>query len=313
LTYPYESKDVQKLADFQNELLLRAKLRDPTDEMLGATLQPIDDTLRAQLGIPPGQGLLIVSIANHGPCAQAGLKLNDILLSLAGQPLGAAEDLTKQLKAAGDATVPLKILRTGKPLTIQIRPIYRVTLGPVAESKAEYYIGVSIDPVDDAMRAQLPLPEGQGVVVKEVTSGSPAEKAGVKQHDIILEMGGRPIDSPQTLASSVQSIQDKPTTLKVLRAGKVLTIPVTPAQRQVEPSPTTKGDVRWWLLQQAVPGSTPLNLLATPNLEAQAPALGGAEDLRHRLDRVDQELKALRAAVEKLNEALRSDKPAKRD
>src|SRR5439155_18219225 len=124
-----------------------------------------------------------------GASAQAGLKQNDVLLSLGGQPLAAADDLTKQLKAAGEAAAPLKVLRAGKPITIQVRPIYRVTLAPVAEQKTEYYIGVSIDAPDDAVRAQLALPNGQGVVVSEVVSGSPAEKAGVKKHDVVLELG----------------------------------------------------------------------------------------------------------------------------
>src|SRR5205807_1114219 len=110
-------------------------------ETLGATLKPIDDTLRAQLDIPSGQGLLVTCLRGDGPGAQAGLKQNDIVLSLAGKPLAAADDLPKQLKAAGEAPVPLKILRAGKPITIQVRPVYRVTLGPVTEQKAEYYIG----------------------------------------------------------------------------------------------------------------------------------------------------------------------------
>src|SRR5690349_8126864 len=38
--------------------VLVARLHDPTDEMLGATLRPVDDVLRAQLGIAAGRGLL---------------------------------------------------------------------------------------------------------------------------------------------------------------------------------------------------------------------------------------------------------------
>src|SRR5438309_10429079 len=36
-----------------------ARLQGPADDLLGATLQPVGDTLQAQLGIPAGQGLVV--------------------------------------------------------------------------------------------------------------------------------------------------------------------------------------------------------------------------------------------------------------
>ncbi|HLJ95650.1 MAG TPA: PDZ domain-containing protein [Gemmataceae bacterium] len=302
-------------APYLNQLLFT--VRDPADELLGATLQPIDDTMRAQLDIPAGQGLLVSALRGDGPSAQVGLKPNDILLTLGGQPLAAAEDVRKQLKAAGESAVPLKILRAGKPLTIQVRPIYRVTLGPVVEAKAEYFIGVNIDAVDDAIRAQLALPEGQGVVVNDVISGSPADKAGVKKHDILLEIGGKRIDNPQDLAREVQLAQDKPTTLKLLRGGKPLTLPVTGSLRPVEPS-AAQEDYRVWLLerqlgQAALKDNLSRSLITLRDLKRADSAVGSGEDLGQRLDHVEQELKALRAAIDKVNEALRTNKPAKPD
>src|SRR5262249_4482623 len=107
-----------------------ARVQDPADEVLGATLQPAGDALRAQLAPPPGQGLLVAAMRADGPSAQAGLKQNDLLVALADKPLASADDLTKHLKAAGEATVPLKVLRAGRVVTLQVRPVYRVTLGP---------------------------------------------------------------------------------------------------------------------------------------------------------------------------------------
>jgi C-terminal processing protease CtpA/Prc len=292
-----------------------ATVHDPADQVLGATLQPIDDTLRAQLGIPAGEGLLVASLQEDGAAARAGLKQNDILRDLGGQPLAAADDLTKQLKAVGDSpkSVPLSLIRAGKPMTIYVRPIYRVTLGPVAEQRTEYYIGVSVNAVDDAVRAQLALPEGQGVVVSEVVSGSPAEKATVQKHDIIIELGGKRIDSPPTLAREVQAIRDKPTTLKILRGGKPLTLTITAATRQVEASPPQE-NIRFWLTD-AGNVQRYLNLAKVPqrDLNATASALSGTDDLRQRLDHLEQELKALRVAVDQMNETLSADKAKRRD
>jgi membrane-associated protease RseP (regulator of RpoE activity) len=281
---------------------LVAGLQDPAEELLGATLRPVGNTLRAQLDIPAGQGLLVTALRGEGPSAQAGLKQNDILLALADKPLATTDDLTKQLKAAGESAVPLKILRAGKPITIQVRPIYRVTLGPVTEQKAEYYIGISVNAPDDALRAQLGLPEGRGVVVGEVTSGSPAEKAGVKKHDVLLDLNEKSIDKPETLAHQVQAAKDRPITLKLLRGGKPVTISVTAAMRQVEATPTQEASLL-------------LFLKAQPNLASRFVMSVPPEsvDLRQRLDQVEKELNAVRAALDKINETLKADKGTKRD
>jgi membrane-associated protease RseP (regulator of RpoE activity) len=285
---------------------LVAELQNPMDELLGATLQPVGDTLRAQVDIPAGQGLLVTDVRAEGASARAGLKQNDILLSLADKPLASADDVTKQLKAAGEAPVALKILRRGKAITIQVRPIYRVTIGPVTEHKAEYYIGISVNAADDAIRAQLGLPAGQGVVVGEVVGGSPAEKAGIKKHDIVLELNGKPLDKPETLAHQVQAAKDHPITLRLLRAGKPVVITVTAAMRKMEARTSQEASVVLWLAGQ-------------PNLASRAVRSRNvwwqpqSDDLRHRLELVEKELNAVRAALDKINETLKAEKKGKQD
>jgi C-terminal processing protease CtpA/Prc len=296
-------EDLTRVMNFNDALV--TGLRNPVEQTFGALLQPIGDTLRSQLAIPAGQGLLVSNLKNDGPSAQAGLKQNDILLSLAGKPLATVDDLTKQLKAAGEAAAPLKLLRAGKPVTIQIRPIYRVTLGPVAEQKAEYYLGVSLVGTDDAVRAQLALPAGQGLVVSDVDGGSPADKAGVKKNDIILELDGKPIESPEALAHQVQVIQDRPTTLKVLQLGKAVTIPITATMRKVEISPSAEVSILYLTNER-----TPL----VARLAGQTLAISADnDDVRQRLDQVEKELNAVRATLDKIHETLKSGKGNKQD
>jgi serine protease Do len=305
-----QTKEVQ---DALTARLLFASFYDQSDEMLGATLKPVGDALRAQLNIPAGQGLLVGPLHNDSPSAQAGLKRNDILLTLADKPLAAAADLATQLRAAGQAAVPLKLLRAGQPLTLQVRPVYRVTLGPVDAPKMEYYIGVSIDPIEDALRAQLALPANQGVVVTEVIGGSPAEKAGLKKHDIVLEMAGKRVDSAETLARQVQATQGQPAPLKLLRAGKVVTIPVTVALRKVESSPPQDA-LRLWMVGQEDLSNTYKRMASLNAFSETASARQRLEHLEkdlkalHRIEALEKELKALREAVEKINETLKAGK-----
>jgi C-terminal processing protease CtpA/Prc len=213
---------------------LAIEVRDPQQELLGATLAPLSDALRAQLNVAAGQGLVVASLRNDGPSAQAGLKLHDVLLTLADKFLASADDLSKQLKAAGESPVTLKLLRAGKPIEIQVRPIYRVTLGPVSEEKKKYFLGISLSGLDEDLRSQLGVPVGQGVIITDVNKKSPAEAAGLKVHDVVLELGGKVIDTPEKLATLVQAGQDKPQAIKLLRAGNPLSINVTAETRIAE-------------------------------------------------------------------------------
>lgn len=290
---------------------LVGQLSDPMGELLGATLQPVGETLRAQLDLPKGQGLLVASIRIEGPSALAGLLQNDVLLSIADKPLATAEDLPKHLKAAGETTVPLNLLRAGKRQVVQVRPVYRVTLGPAAAPRSEFFIGVTVEPVDDALRAQLALPAGQGVVITDVVAESPAEKAGVKKHDIIVEFSGKKIDTFETLASQVQANKDKPSTLNVIRAGKPLAIAVTGKERNVEAAAVEPG-LRYLLSHELQnPRTQPYttNLLLTAALQNQGTT--GNENLQKRLDQMEKEIKRLRETLEKVSDALKVEKKPK--
>jgi serine protease Do len=305
-----------------------ARLWDSADDLLGANLQPVGDTLRAQLNIPAGEGLVVEGLRAEGACAQAGLQQNDVLLLLADKPLGSVGDLMKQLKAAGDSPVPLKILRGGKPATIRVRPIYRVTLGPVGEQRTEYYIGVSVVTPNDATRAQLGLPEGHGVVVSELVNGSPAEKAGIKKYDIILEVGDKGLTSPEMLTGFVQDAKGAPVQLKVLRTGKTLSFSVPAAERKVEASASPDAAYRLLFLSRAegdlaryadvarlglvnTNQSVPVALDYLQQIQNGQPT--DANSLRQRLDHLEKELTAVRAALDKINETLKSKNSTKRD
>ncbi len=58
------------------------------------------------------------------------------------------------------------------------------------EMPGKYMIGVSCQPVNDSLRAHLDLPEGAGLIVTgEPTADSPAEKAGIQNHDVLMYAG----------------------------------------------------------------------------------------------------------------------------
>lgn len=101
-----------------------------------------------------------------------------------------------------------------------------------APAAPEFWIGLRGRNVDDpVLRTQLQLAEDMGVVVEDVVADSPAEKAGLRKHDIVLRANDDVVDSMEVLQKLVVAGGDKPIELKVLRLGKEMDVTVTPEKR----------------------------------------------------------------------------------
>jgi S1-C subfamily serine protease len=74
--------------------------------------------------------------------------------------------------------------------------------GPAANTGG--YLGVDITTLTPALRQQYGFTPTSGAVILDVISGSPADKAGLRQGDVIVNIGGTPIDSSETLQSVIQ-------------------------------------------------------------------------------------------------------------
>ena len=80
--------------------------------------------------------------------------------------------------------------------------------------------GARLGPVEDSLRAQLDIPEKQGAVVLDVTPGSVAATLGLRKNDVLLELDGKKITSPE----SAKGLVTKDSTGTVLRKGRKVAI-----------------------------------------------------------------------------------------
>lgn len=90
------------------------------------------------------------------------------------------------------------------------------------------FLGVSLQPVDKDIADAFNLPKPEGALISEVVKDSPADKAGLKQGDIILEYNKTQVKSLQGFRNEI-SLMNPGTTLnlKVNRKGQIISIPVT--------------------------------------------------------------------------------------
>lgn len=90
-----------------------------------------------------------------------------------------------------------------------------------AEEKGTF-LGVLISPVPEVLYDQLPeLPSGYGVVVAHVLPESPAARAGLRRHDILLQYNDDRIRDCEHFARLIRADQpEHKVKLRLLRAGK---------------------------------------------------------------------------------------------
>ena len=109
-------------------------------------------------------------------------------------------------------------------------------------------IGVSIKatPLTEDDKDAFKLKDKNGALINEVEKGSPAEKAGLKQYDVVIEVNGEKVKDSNDLKLKISNIEPgKKVDVKAIRDGKEQTFTVTveeldPAETKVEAKSSDK-------------------------------------------------------------------------
>jgi serine protease Do len=113
------------------------------------------------------------------------------------------------------------------------KPIYEslVKTGKVIRG----YLGVSIQDVNQDLAKSFGLANQKGALVGEVKEDSPADKAGLKQGDVVIGYQNQPIDDSASLQRLVTraAVGDK-TTIRVWRDGREQTLTITIGEQSDE-------------------------------------------------------------------------------
>jgi serine protease Do len=104
---------------------------------------------------------------------------------------------------------------------------------PSEDSTTGSFLGVNIDDVTTDRLGALKLKEEKGVEVTTVDEDAPAGKAGIKEHDVILNMNGTPIESKVQLQRMIhETPPGRVVTFSISRDGQPLTIKVQLGDRR---------------------------------------------------------------------------------
>jgi serine protease Do len=94
---------------------------------VGAQVEPLTPQLAKFFGVRAGNGLLVRSVEDKSPAANAGLRVGDIIVTANDMPLETTADWLQTLRINAGRPVPMVVLRNRKVLQLSITVDSRIT------------------------------------------------------------------------------------------------------------------------------------------------------------------------------------------
>ena len=193
---------------------------------IGVQIQPVTQDIADSMGLKQAEGALVAEPQKDGPAAKAGVASGDVITAVNGQSIKDARELARVIGGfAPGSDVKLDMLRNGKSKTVSL------TLGKLPnakEAKANLDSDSKGSTTDVPRLGMTVAPAGevegagkQGVVVTNVDPKSAAADRGFKKGDVILEVAGKSVSTPDDVREALATARTdkKASALIRLRSG----------------------------------------------------------------------------------------------
>jgi S1-C subfamily serine protease len=184
-----------------------------TRPYIGAAFEAVTSDMAEALGLKVARGALVTKVTPESPAATAGLKPGDVVVAVNGHGVEHPDALGYRLTTAGlGTTVKLTVSENGAEREVNLK----LEQAPETRPKDERLIdgrnpfaGALVANLSPRLAEDLQMPtEAQGVVVEEISRGSPAARVGFAPRDIIVNVNGVDIDSTERLQTVIDNQPD---------------------------------------------------------------------------------------------------------
>ena len=217
-------------ADTVRNVVLQLKEKGSvTRGWIGVQIQPVSADIADSLGLKKAEGALVAEPQADGPAAKAGIQSGDVIISVNDQPVKDARDLAKKIGALPpNTTVRLGIISKGTEKTVTL------TLGELPREQRQTS---HTEPEDRQSNGTTQLPRlglslapankvdgagNDGVVITQVDPDGPAAAQGFRTGDVILDVGGKRVGSPDEVRKAIADARTggKRTVLLRVKSGE---------------------------------------------------------------------------------------------
>jgi C-terminal processing protease CtpA/Prc len=224
---------------------------DDGSSWLGVETHEVTADKAKELKLSAERGVVLGKIVPDSPAAKAGLKENDVVTEINGQRVEGAAQFRRMIREIpAGRSIQLTVWREGRSQAVS------ATLGKSEERRramkmvaptpgafafrmpeipdvpsmewngnmvfggGQPRLGIDAEDISGQLGTFFGAPEGEGILVRDVNSGSPAEKGGVKAGDVITSLNGeriRTVGELREKLSAKRDDKDRTVKLGVLR------------------------------------------------------------------------------------------------
>jgi serine protease Do len=204
--------------------------------IIGALVQTITPELAAALGLQRDFGVIVSDTSPGGPADTAGLKIQDIVLSVDGVAIGSLPQFAQTLyqhEAGEHAT--LEILRGSDHTKVDIplmdRPHKEDSLADLADPVKNLVRPLDILGVEITLELAQALPDLRiptGIIVAARTLGTRTGEIPLQTGDVIHGLNGKPIAKLEELRAALMAVKPGgPVALQIERHAQIIYVSFT--------------------------------------------------------------------------------------
>jgi len=181
---------------------------------LGVLIQDVTKELAESFRMGKPRGALVAEVLPNSSASKAGFRTGDVVIEFDGDPIDLSSDLPPMVgsTAVGKKT-PVTIIRGGITRTLEVTigelpPEEEIDLAATEKpgTTREKRLKLVLEDLSKEQRAKLNL-DDHGVLVQEVEEG-PAQKAGVLEGDVILQIDSKKVKDSKHLKELVAQIPE---------------------------------------------------------------------------------------------------------
>jgi serine protease Do len=191
---------------------------------MGVGIQDLTPELAEYYKVKDETGVLVTQVFEGDPADKAGIKTNDIITAVNGEPVTDSRELSRRIAALGvGQKAEITIVRDGREKTVTIETAKRQDEQTLAskETESDDKLGLSLQSLEPEMAARLGYDETEkGVLVTGVESGSKADKAGVQQGDLIKEINRKPVAGIEDFRKQLSKVKKGDPIMLLLKRGQ---------------------------------------------------------------------------------------------
>jgi serine protease Do len=196
---------------------------------LGVGIQPVTQQLADKFNVKPREGVVITEVYPGTPATKAGLQAGDVVVSFAGVKIASPQELQIAVERAEvGKSQALGIVRDGKRMDLSFTPEEQPAdfgvggkssggRGTPEASQLEK-LGMEISSLDPAVAEQLGMKGVEGVVITDVQSGGPADRAGLESGMVITEVNRHAVKTPADVAKAISGAESGSSILLLVRS-----------------------------------------------------------------------------------------------